>query len=177
MNIPEIIETDRLRLRKPEVADAEAVFTGYAQDPVVTRYLIWLPHKDIGETRAFISRCLDCWTGDKTFSWVITDKTTSELLGMIEIRLDGHTVNLGYVLKRVCWRKGIMPEAAKAIVDWAMSQREIYRVWAICDVENHASARVLEKVGMQREGIFRRMIMHPTVSDEPRDALCYAIVK
>jgi RimJ/RimL family protein N-acetyltransferase len=44
-------------------------------------------------------------------------------------------------------------------------------------VENLASARLLESIGMKREGVLRRWIVHPNISDEPRDAVCYAIVK
>ena len=52
--------------------------------------------------------------------------------------------------------KGYITEAVKSIVDWAFKQQEIYRVWSVCDVDNIGSARVMEKVGMQREGILRR---------------------
>ena len=48
---------------------------------------------------------------------------------------------------------------------------------AIFDVENVASARVLEKVGMQLEGKLRRNIVHPNISSEPRDSYCYSAVK
>jgi ribosomal-protein-alanine N-acetyltransferase len=47
----------------------------------------------------------------------------------------------------------------------------------VCDAENVASSRVLEKAGMTREGLLRRYAMHPNVSDEPRDSLCYALTK
>ena len=70
-----------------------------------------------------------------------------------------------------------MTEAARVIVDWVLKQEGIYRVWAFCDVENLASARVLEKVGMQKEGVLRRWMIHPNVSDEPRDCYCYAITR
>jgi RimJ/RimL family protein N-acetyltransferase len=70
-----------------------------------------------------------------------------------------------------------MKEAAQFVVRWALSRSDVYRVWATCDVENVASARLLESVGMQREGVLRRWIVHPNISKDPRDALCYAIVK
>jgi RimJ/RimL family protein N-acetyltransferase len=70
-----------------------------------------------------------------------------------------------------------MTEALIPIVEWALSQPRIYRVWATCDVKNRPSARVLENVGMQFEGVLRRYVLHPNVSDEPRDALLYARVK
>lgn len=62
-------------------------------------------------------------------------------------------------------------------VSWSLMQPSIFRVYAECDVENTASARVLEKVGMSRERILRKWIMHPNVSDGLRDCLRYAIVK
>jgi RimJ/RimL family protein N-acetyltransferase len=50
-------------------------------------------------------------------------------------------------------------------------------VWAVCDVKNIVSARVMEKVGMKREGTLRRGVLHPNINDEPRDCFIYAIVK
>jgi len=70
-----------------------------------------------------------------------------------------------------------MPEAAQAVVEWALAQPSIYRVWAVCDVDNLASARVLEKIGMQREGLLHRHIIHPNISAAPRDCWCFAKVK
>jgi hypothetical protein len=58
-----------------------------------------------------------------------------------------------------------------------MSCAEIYRIWAVCDAGNIASARLLERVGMQAEGTLRRWLVHPNISESPRDCLCYSIVK
>lgn len=70
-----------------------------------------------------------------------------------------------------------MTEAARAIIDWAFQQPSIYRVYATTDVDNDASRRVLEKAGMQCEGILRKYIIHPTISNVPRDSYIYAITK
>ncbi len=96
---------------------------------------------------------------------------------MLEIRVAASAVNLGYALARRWWRHGFMTEALTPVVQWAVAQPSIYRVWATCDVDNLASARVLERVGMMREGVLRRWLVHPNVSDAPRDCLCYSIVK
>ena len=96
---------------------------------------------------------------------------------MVEIRIDGFKADVGYVIARRCWGKGLATEALLPVVEWARGQQSIYRVWALCDAENVASARVLEKAGMKREGLLRRNILHPNVSDEPRDCYCYAVVK
>ena len=96
---------------------------------------------------------------------------------MIELRINNFKADIGYVVARPFWGRGIATEAGRSVVEWALLQEGIYRVWALCDTENVASARVLEKVGMGREGLLRRNILHPNVSNEPRDSYCYAIVK
>src|SRR5574341_1103293 len=172
MRPPESFETVRLLLRRPIMADAEAIFNGYAQDSEVARYLTWRPHKNISETEQFLSTYIENWKNDRRFPYSVLLKNKNEMIGMVEISIANFRAELGYVLNRAYWGKGIMTEAARALVDWALSQPQIYRVWAVCDVENAASARVLEKIGMQREGILRRYIMHPNVSNEPRDCYC-----
>lgn len=177
MKPPTLIETPRLRLRLPEIADAQAIFEQYAQDTEVTRYLIWQPHQSMEETIQFLKRELAAWQEGTSFSWVITRKPDNQLLGMIAFRIEGYKANLGYVLAKAYWGQGYATEAAQSLVNLAMAEPEIYRVWAVCDAENYASARVLEKVGMSFEGVLRRWIMHPNLSAEPRDCRCYAVAK
>lgn len=177
MKPPEQIETLRLHLRPPTLQDAEWIFHRYTQDHDVAKYMVWRPHQDIEETLIYLRRCLTNWENETAFTWVLARKDNGELLGMVEIRVQDWKADVGYVLKKAAWGNGYMPEALSAVVQWALSQPSIYRVWAVCDVDNAASARVLEKVGMQREGVLRRWIVHPNISAEPRDSLCYAIVK
>jgi RimJ/RimL family protein N-acetyltransferase len=96
---------------------------------------------------------------------------------MIGCRVREHAADIGYVLTPNYWNRGYVTEAAKAVVDWAINLTFVYRVWAVCDVENKASARVLEKVGMQREGLLRRYVVHPNISPEPRDCFVYSVVR
>jgi ribosomal-protein-alanine N-acetyltransferase len=174
----QIITTSRLILRPPELADAEAIFHGYAQDPAVTRYLIWRPHRSLAETEEFLQGAIADWSNGTQLQWVITRATDGAVIGMLAARLEGsHRVSVGYVLARPEWGKGYVPEAVQAVIDVLWTRLEIFRIWAVCDVDNPASARVMEKVGMQREGILRRYIVHPNVSDEPRDVYCYAITR
>jgi len=177
MKPPETFETPRLLLRLPAMADAESIFQKYAQDSEVTRYLTWRPHQSIDTTRAFLQRCIQCWEDGTAFPWVITNKVGNALFGMIELRIDSFRADFGYAVARQYWGNGYATEAVKLIVKWALEQESIYRVWAICDVENLASARVMEKAGMQREGILRRYVFHPNIDGEPRDCYCYSIVK
>jgi [ribosomal protein S5]-alanine N-acetyltransferase len=58
-----------------------------------------------------------------------------------------------------------------------MRQPDVWRIGDVCDVENVGSARVMEKAGLTREGLLRRWMMHPNVSDAPRDCFIYARVR
>ena len=177
MRPPERIETERLVLRAPQLSDAQSIFRGYARDAEVTRYLMWRPHDDARVTERFVAECLAAWEQGARFPWVVTLKDDGELVGMVELRLNGFKADVGYVIARRWWGRGFATEALRPVVEWALAAPGIYRVWALCDVANAASARVLEKVGMQREGVLRRNLLHPNVSEEPRDAYCYAAVK
>lgn len=177
MNPPEAIETERLLLRKPRMDDASVIFETYAQDPEVTRYLVWEPHKNIRETEQFLSACEDLWHSEKDFAYAITLKENSTLIGMLGLHPMNLKLELGYALARPYWGKGYMTEVLRIVIGWAFTQLDIFRVQAICDVENIASARVMERAGMIREGLLRCYVLHPNISAEPRDAYLYAIVK
>lgn len=177
MRPPERIETERLVIRVTQLSDAESIFRGYARDAEVTRYLTWRPHKDVHETERFLAECIAAWKRGARFPWVISSRGDDELVGMVEIRVNSFKADVGYVIARKWWGKGLATEALRPVVEWAMAQPGIYRVWALCDVENAASVRVLEKVGMKREGVLRRNILHPNVSSEPRNSCCYSLVK
>jgi RimJ/RimL family protein N-acetyltransferase len=108
---------------------------------------------------------------------VLTEASDDRPIGMIELRRFGHRAELGYVLARDRWGAGLMTEAAGAVVDWAPAEPGTFRVGAVTDVANHGSARVLEKIGMQREGLLRRWLVHPGLGPEPRDCWSFARVR
>jgi hypothetical protein len=85
--------------------------------------------------------------------------------------------DVGYLTARPWWGQGLMTEVLTEVVDWAMGQPSVFRIGAFCDVDNVASARVMEKSGLVREGLLRRWLMHPNISDEPRDCFSYARVR
>jgi RimJ/RimL family protein N-acetyltransferase len=177
MDWPETIRTGRLVLRRPVDADAPAIFDGYAQDPEVVRYLMWRPHTSITHTQDYLVHCHAGWLTRTDLTWALTLAGDDRLVGMIGLRPRGFKPDLGYVLARPFWGQGLMTEAGRAIMELAFSDPIVHRVWAVCDVDNRASARVLEKIGMTREGVLRRWTMHPNISDEPRDSFCYARVR
>jgi RimJ/RimL family protein N-acetyltransferase len=174
---PDHFDTPRLLLRIPRRDDAPAIFAAYAQDAEVTRYLTWRPHKSIEETYAIRDLMAKLWQDGEAFSYAITLTGDDTLIGMIAIHPDGFKASIGYVLARPHWGKGYMTEAVRVVVDWLIRQPDIYRVFATCDVDNPASVRVMEKAGMKYEGLLRRYMIHPNISEEPRDCLMYARVR
>lgn len=176
MELPLELETQRLILRKPVPEDVLPIYQGYVRDPEVIRYLAFRGGQTLDDVEAFVKRAVSGWEAGTILTWAITLKPAATLIGMIDVRLESHA-NVGYVLAREYWNHGYMTEALRAVVRWAMEQPEIFRLWAVCDVENVASARVMEKAGMEREGTLRRWMILPNRSDLPRDCYCYSIVR
>ena len=185
MSIQKIIKTRRLILRPTRLSDAKKIFNSYAQDLEVTRHVSWTPHQSVRETRNFMKACIKEWKTGTGFPWVITRAKDKKLIGMIGLRFSDvklfshkrHMMDVGYVVMRSEWNKGYVTEALKAVVSYAFSIPSVHRVWAICDVGNPASARLMEKVGMVREGRLRRYTFHPNISPEPCDVYLYAKVR
>ncbi|MBD2022229.1 GNAT family N-acetyltransferase [Leptolyngbya sp. FACHB-36] len=173
---PDLLITNRLILRRPSLADAAAIFE-FACDPVVTRYMDWHTHTGIHDAVEFLEGCAPRWESGDEFCWAITAKPEDHAIGTIACRVEGHMADFGYVLNRRYWGQGYATEAVSTVVSWVMSLPEIYRVWATCDTENVASARVLEKTGLLCEGTLRCAMIRPNLSSAPRDTFIFAKVR
>jgi RimJ/RimL family protein N-acetyltransferase len=172
---PNEFQTRRLHLRPIAPDDARAIFDGYAQDPEVTSWLTWRPHASIEQTQAYIAHCLD-QASSRTY--VIIGRSDGTLLGTFDLRRSGpHRFGFGYVLARSAWGQGFMTEALTHVVDWALRQPGIWRIGDVCDVDNVASARAMEKAGLTLEGMLRRWAVHPSIGPQPRDCFSYAKVR
>jgi ribosomal-protein-alanine N-acetyltransferase len=172
--LAEQITTTRLRLRKPELADAASIFHAYAQDLDVSRYMTWTPLPSESVTRAFVESCIEAWDGDRSQPFIITLRDSDVAIGMIEARALGTTIDIGYVLAKPHWGAGLMPEAIAALAGSALDSPAIFRVQATCDTDNIGSQRALEKSGFTREGRLERHAVHPNISPEPRACFMYA---
>ncbi|MEM9219317.1 MAG: GNAT family N-acetyltransferase [Cyanobacteria bacterium P01_F01_bin.150] len=172
---PDSFNTPRLILRRHRISDAAAIFD-YASDPQVVYYMDYGLRQNVEEIEDHIKHKADEWDSGN-FTWVLTIKPNDRAIGTIGCYLDGHKAEFGYLLNRHYWGQGYATEAAKEIVEWVINVPEIYRIWATCDAENLASARVLEKCGLVCEGTLRCYCVRPNISPKPRDAFMYARVQ
>jgi len=173
---PDVIELRRLRLRRPTLADAPAIFE-YASDPEVARYADWPLSASLESVTERLRSREAAWNAGDEFHWVVTLPPDDRPIGAIACTISGHTAEFGFLFARTFWRNGYATEAARAIVDWIFSVPSVWRLCATCDSDNGASARVLEKAGLTREGTLRRAIVRPNLPGAPRDAFLYSKVR
>ncbi len=111
-------------------------------------------------------------------TYVLVNRDRALIVGAFDLRRScAYHLGFGYVLARSSWGQGLMTEALTEVACWALSEPDIWRIGAVCDVDNLASARVMEKAGLTREGLLRRWLLHPNISDQPRDCFSFAKVR
>jgi len=170
------LETDRLKIRKLTLQDAEDMFE-YASNPEVTKYVMWETHKTIEDTKNFIHFVLDQYCSANVAPLGVELKETGKLIGTIDFvwwRPEHKSAEIGYVISHHHWGKGICTEAAKALIHFGFKQMDLVRIQARCFVENESSARVMEKCGMLFEGIMRKSLY---LKGKHRDIKIYSILK
>jgi ribosomal-protein-alanine N-acetyltransferase len=170
MKAPERFETSRLVLRKPTLADAEAVFIRYASDPEVTRYLGWPRHQSVDDTKAFQGFSDAEWSRWPAGPYLIESHSGHKLLGSTGLAFEAPSRAVtGYVLARDAWGNGYATEALTAIVDIA-EKLGVFRLYALCHPDHPASARVLEKCGFRLEQRLEQCAEFPNLNPGRREA-------
>ncbi|MGG3738918.1 GNAT family N-acetyltransferase [Aeribacillus pallidus] len=174
-NLP-TLETERLLLRKITLDDVEAMFS-YASNDEVTKYVTWDTHRSLADTKQYIDFVLSQYENKQIAPWGIESKETKEFIGTIDFvwwQPAHQKAEIGYVISDKYWGKGIATEASKKLIQFGFEEMDLVRIQAICFVENTASARVMEKVGMTFEGILRKAMF---VKGKHRDLKMYSIIK
>ncbi|MDA0346949.1 MAG: GNAT family N-acetyltransferase [Verrucomicrobia bacterium] len=170
--------TENIAGRKPTLADTKAMFDTYAQDPEVTRYLVFKPYEKIEDLQSWLSYIIKEWDKKPGIMYLLHKRNEPDVLvGSFSIIIDGFKAEVGYLLARPYWGQGMITEVLRYWIGWALAQPKIFRIGAVCDVDNPASGRVMEKAGMEFEGTLRRWSMHPNMGVEPRDVHSYAKVR
>jgi len=149
------LETKRLLIRDFTAADADAVYA-YGSDPAVVRYMDF-PRSTPEGTRAHIARCIELALAQprRWYDMAIALRATGEIIGGIALdvfdREHGEAA-FSYLLNRSAWGQGYATEALTEMVRFGFAVLGLQRIADSCDVENTASARVMEKCGFQLEG-------------------------
>jgi ribosomal-protein-alanine N-acetyltransferase len=175
VNPPETFELRRIRLRRPALSDAEAIFE-YGSDPEVARYADWPARTNVDQVVQSLRGRAAQWESGEEFSWVITLRGEDRAIGGIACHMQSDSAEIGFLLHRRYWGQGLATEAARGVVEWLLSIPSIHEIWATCDTQNLPSQRVLEKVGLTRQATLHNWIVRPNISDQPRDAYRYAWV-
>lgn len=176
------IETPRLLLRDFVSRDLESVHA-YSAMEEVARFLVWGPNTLL-QSKQTIRGFLDDQKLKPrvNFDLAIVRKGTgrrgdgARLIGGIGLKLtdwENRTGDLGYILHPDYWGQGYALEAARALAYSGFRDFGLQRLTATCDQRNKASARVMEKLGMRREGAFRQS---KYIQGEWRDEFLYAIL-
>lgn len=146
------IKTERLLLRKIQPDDAEMVHM-WMSDPEVCKYERWKPHSNSDYSRGYIIEVFDGYKSDSTYQWGI--ELNGKLIGSVSIvnvnDYDQKAI-LGYCLAREFWSNGYTTEAVKAVLQYMFIEIGLNRIEASHSINNIASGRVLEKIGMLLEG-------------------------
>ena len=168
----EVLTGQRVMLRAPTMDDAESLFERIASDPEVTRYLAWRPHPNVAETRRVITNVFNIG-GER--SWLIRLRDNEEIVGACGFRpTQVHSMDFGYYLGRQWWGRRLMGEVVDLLIAEMESDPKVYRMSAICHVDNTRSARVLQRAGLSFEGRMVRHTVFPNISSEPQDVLQFA---
>lgn len=144
------INTKRLVLKPLGVEYLESVHE-YASDPENTRFMLRLPNTTIEETRDFLQDAENEWKRGTPSFYKFAVIYEGRQIGAVSLYLeDGTSGELGWILNKKYWRRGIAYEAASALMDYAIRELGIRHFIAHCDAENTASYRIMEKLGMSR---------------------------
>lgn len=152
------LKTERLILRGFEMGDA-AAFSTYRSDPQVAHYQSWDVPYTLEQAHAFIREMQEGQPGTPGdwFQIAITLKSDGQLIGDCAFCLladDPQQAEIGFTLDRRFQGQGYGQEAITRLLNFLFTDYQLHRIQAICDAENGASARLLERVGMRREGHF-----------------------
>ena len=169
---PPILETERLILRPVTPDDAQDVFD-YASNPNVTRFTIFETHRSIDDSRWFVTDNVRSHYANQEPDplGICLKADPDRMIGAIGIhwasRPNG-TMELGYAIGEPYWGRGIVVEAAIALIRFAFTEYAVERLQARVIVGNDASERVLAKLGFKREGalrssLFRRGAWHDLI--------------
>lgn len=169
------VVTDRLKLRPVQAGDVADIFA-FTSNPVGKEYLSWEAHPNIEKTKGFVDYLLQKADKAEPVQWVIElleEKKVIGITGFIDYMPSHNKGEIAYLLSPDYGGKGYMTEANAAVVKYGFEHMGLMRIQAKAEVDNIASQKVLEKIGMSEEGVLRKYIFQ---KGKYRDYKMYAIL-
>ena len=152
------IETDRLIIRRMQDRDLRD-FLEYESHPEHTCYLSRESYSE-NQAREFIARARDLpdTTEGQYLHLAVELKSTGIMIGTVCVKVvsQAHRQgDLGWFLHRDYQRQGLATEASRALLEYVFTTLGLHRITAHCDALNTRSRRMMERLGMRREGFYR----------------------
>ena len=171
------LESERVILQEIEKKDWRDIHK-YASQPIVCQYQPWGPNTE-KESKDFVEQILgDGKTNPRSrFVFAVIQKIDGRMIGSGELNLRDLSNQVGeiaYITNPDHWGKGFATEVAKILIEFGFNEFNLHRIYATCDPRNVGSIRVLEKIGMIKEGRIREDLL---IKDGWRDSLLYSILE
>jgi len=149
------IETERLILRRFALDDVHCLYTNWANDADVVKYMRMEPHKNVNDTREFVESIMSNYEKPDTYRWVIVLKEINEPIGFIGLTtISEHDMlgDFGYSIGKLFWNNGYATEALVAVLQYGLHEANYNRLEAFHSINNMPSGKVMKNAGMTYEG-------------------------
>jgi ribosomal-protein-serine acetyltransferase len=155
------IETERLILAPVDIADAQEVWLAVQSSrALLQKWLPWVPfYTEPASTVRFAEACVADWDYGRALRFTIRERAGRTFVGVVGLESCVHIhrqCDLGYWLRRDGMRRGLMTEAARATIEFAFRYMGAHRIRIAAATDNHASLRVISRLGFRFEGIARQ---------------------
>ena len=167
------MQTQRLNLRRLRFEDVYDYYERIGSDGEVSRFMLFEPHQDIGESLQAIEKVLARYEEGGCYCWAIALKEDDSIIGRFDLlRFDEEqeSCSFAYMLGEQWWGRGYAAEAMKAVFEFADRELEVRKITADHMAPNAASGAVMRKAGMVQTGVIPgKYEKHGQVYD----AVCY----
>lgn len=155
---PPTLTTERLVLRGYEPSDAPGIFA-YSSDLETTRFMAWDTARSPTDTLVFLNEVVAASYRRNELDYAIALReepaTIVGGLGLYWRPKEHGVMELGYILRKESWGRGLMVEAARALMQHAFATTDVQRIFAPILAPNVKSRRAAEKMRMRLDGVLR----------------------
>lgn len=173
---PSTLITNRLILRSASPAD-DNLFKDYFSNSDNAIFLARKSHDDINQTKKVLNDwCSLPWNlSSNKFGWIVALLGSNKAIGIFLVELnESSDAQIHFGINSEYSKQGLITEAGIAVIEWLKNQKDIRKIWTICDLLNTGSIRVLDKIGLKNRGIKKAAMISPAFNNSPRDCYLYS---